>query len=77
MYETLVFQPSNSMNKPNFYLDNTQIQKITPAGIKTKVRDFLENHKYFLNSGARTWVGCDYICNWISFERKLFDIHGL
>jgi len=42
------------MNKPNFYLDNTQIQKITPAGIKTKVRDFLENHKYFLNSGART-----------------------
>ena len=42
------------MNKPNFYLDNTQIEKITPAGIKTKVRDFHENHKYFLNSGART-----------------------
>ena len=31
------------MNKPNFYLDNTQIEKITPAGIKTKVRVFPGN----------------------------------
>ena len=35
----VVVKPRNSMNKPNFHLDNTQIEKITPAGIKTKVSD--------------------------------------
>ena len=45
------------MNKPNFYLDNTQIEKITPAGIKTKVRDFLgPSHFIFENNVGKSRI---------------------